>query len=157
QFQTLSQKYTQIDAFVGKGDTLKTYIEIGYRFRVNDSLQNNILQNVSNAHSFYAKSQLFKTKTSDLSVYANYRHLKYTDTGMTEPTLNSRIAYNDRYFKNLIQTNSIYETSSGSDRKTIHFKTIFYKMFQMPIPFTPNRNFLKPKPVIYLFTPITGI
>ncbi len=114
QFQTLSQKYTQIDAFVGKGDTLKTYIEIGYRFRVNDSLQNNILQNVSNAHSFYAKSQLFKTKTSDLSVYANYRHLKYTDTGMTEPTLNSRIAYNDRYFKNLIQTNSIYETSSGS-------------------------------------------
>src|SRR5690606_29151953 len=36
------------------------------------------------------------------------------DTGMTEPTLNSRIVYNDRYFKNLIQTNSIYETSSGS-------------------------------------------
>src|SRR5690606_26467016 len=53
QFQTLSQKYTQIDAFVGKGDTLKTYIEIGYRFRVNDSLLNNILQNVLNVYTYY--------------------------------------------------------------------------------------------------------
>src|SRR5690606_6419654 len=35
QFQTLSQKYAQIDAFVGRGDTLKTYVELGYRFRVN--------------------------------------------------------------------------------------------------------------------------
>src|SRR5690606_17099684 len=105
QFQTLSQKYAQIDAFVGRGDTLKTYVELGYTYRVNDSLQNNVLRNVSNAHSFYVKSQLFKTQTSDLSVYANYRRLKYTDTGLVEPTLNSRIAYNDRYLKNLIQTN----------------------------------------------------
>jgi len=114
QFQTLSQKYAQIDAFVGRGDTLKTYVEIGYKFRVNDSLQNNVLGNVSNAHSFYVKSQLFKTQTSDLSVYANYRRLKYTDTGLIEPTLNSRITYNDRYLKNLLQTNTIYETSSGA-------------------------------------------
>ncbi|UUV22113.1 hypothetical protein [Paenimyroides aestuarii] len=114
QFQTLSQKYAQMDAFVGRGDTLKTYVEIGYKFRVNDSLQNNVLRNVSNAHSFYVKSQLFKTQTSDLSVYANYRRLKYTDTGLVEPTLNSRITYNDRYLKNLIQTNTIYETSSGA-------------------------------------------
>ncbi len=77
-------------------------------------MQNNVLRNVSNAHSFYVKSQLFKTQTSDLSVYANYRRLKYTDTGLVEPTLNSRIAYNDRYLKNLIQTNTIYETSSGA-------------------------------------------
>lgn len=114
QYQTLSQKYVQLDAFVGRGDTLKTYVEIGYKFRVNDSLQNNVLRNVSNAHSFYVKSQLFKTQTSDLTIYANYRRLKYTDTGLVEPTLNSRITYNDRYLKNLVQTNTIYETSSGA-------------------------------------------
>lgn len=113
-YQPLSQKYAQIDAFIGRGDTLKTYVELGYTYRVNDSLQNNVLRNVSNAHSFYVKSQLFKTHTSDLSIYANYRRLKYTETGMTEPTLNSRISYNDRYFKNLVQTNSIYETLSGT-------------------------------------------
>lgn len=114
QYQTLSQKYSEINAFVGRGDTLKTYLELGYKYRVNDSLQNNILSNATKAHSFYVKSQLFKTQTSDLSVYANYRRMKYADTGIVEPSLNSRITYNDRFFNNLIQSNSIYETSSGS-------------------------------------------
>lgn len=114
QYQSLSQKYTEVDAFVGRGDTLKTYVELGYKYRVNDSLQNNILSKVATSHAVYVKSQLFKTQTSDLSIYANYRRLKYMETGLIEPTLNSRITYNDRYFKNLIQTNTIYETSSGS-------------------------------------------
>ncbi len=114
QFQSLSQKYTQIDAFAGRGDTLNMFVEVGYRYRVNDSLQNNILSNVAKSHAVYMKSQLFKTETSDLSIYANYRRLKHTETSKVEPTLNSRIAYNDRYFKNLIQTNTVYETSSGS-------------------------------------------
>lgn len=114
QFQSLSQKYTQIDAFAGRGDTLNMFVEVGYRYRVNDSLQNNILSNVAKSHAVYVKSQLFKTETSDLSIYANYRRLKHTETSEVEPTLNSRIAYNDRYFKNLIQTNTVYETSSGS-------------------------------------------
>src|SRR5690554_2948412 len=113
-FQTLSQKYSEIDVFAGRGDTLNMFVELGYKYRVNDSLQNNILANVSKAHSFYVKSQLFKTETSDLSVYANYRRLRYTETGETEPTLNSRITYNDRFFNNLIQSNTIYETSSGT-------------------------------------------
>lgn len=114
QFQSLSQRYSQIDAFAGSGDTLKMFVELGYKYRVNDSLQNNVLSNVAQAHAFYLKSQLFKTETSDLSVYANYRRLKYTETGNVEPTLNSRIAYNDRFFKNVVQSNTIYETSSGS-------------------------------------------
>lgn len=114
QFQSLSQKYTQIDAFAGRGDTLNMFVEVGYRYRMNDSLQNNILSNVAKSHAVYVKSQLFKTETSDLSIYANYRRLKHTETSEVEPTLNSRIAYNDRYFKNLIQTNTVYETSSGS-------------------------------------------
>lgn len=114
QLQTLSQKYFQAEAFAGRGDTLKMFLELGYKYRTNDSLQNNILSNVAQSHSVYLKSQLFKTETSDLSVFANYRRLKYTQTNETEPTLNSRIVYNDRYFKNLIQTNTVYETSSGS-------------------------------------------
>ena len=113
-FQNLSQKYTQIDGFIGRGDSLKTYVELGYIYRTNDSLQNNSLANVSKANAIYAKTQLFKTQLSDLSIYANYRRLKYTESGIIEPTLNSRIMYNDKYFSNLIQTNTIYETSSGS-------------------------------------------
>jgi len=114
QYQNLTQKYTQIEAFVGRGDTLKTFIELGYKYRVNDSLQNNMLTNAARSHAIYAKTQLFKTETSDLGIYANYRRIKYHAINETEGTLNSRITYNDRYFKNLIQTNTIYETSSGA-------------------------------------------
>src|SRR5690554_251627 len=113
-FQTLSQKYYEIDIFGGRGDTLNMFVELGYKYRVNDSLQNNIMENVSKAHSFYLKSQLFKTETSDLNIYVNYRRLRYTETAEIEPTLNSRIAYNDRFFNNLIQSSTIYETSSGT-------------------------------------------
>lgn len=114
QYQALTQKYTQIDAFLGKGDSLKTFIELGYKFRVNDSLQNNSLNKVAQSHALYIKTQLLKTPTSDLNIYANYRRLQNSSTNEIEPTLNSRIIYNDRYFGNLIQINSIYETSSGS-------------------------------------------
>lgn len=113
-FQTLSQKYYEIDIFGGRGDTLNMFVELGYKYRVNDSLQNNIMENVSKAHSFYLKSQLFKTETSDLNIYVNYRRLRYTETAEIEPTLNSRIAYNDRFFNNSLQSNTIYETSSGT-------------------------------------------
>ncbi len=114
-FQGLSQKYFQTDVFVGKGDSASMYVEIGYQFRTNDSLQNERLQRTTQANSFYVKSQLFKTQKSDLNVYANYRILdyKYGDTP-TENTLNSRIAYNDRYFKDFLQLSTLYETTSGS-------------------------------------------
>lgn len=115
EFQNLSHKYFQTDLFVGRGDTTKMYIELGYQFRTNDSLQNNKLQRVTQSHAFYIKSQVFKTKTSDLNVYANYRILDYKYGNLpNENTLNSRIVYNDRFLKNFIQTATIYENTSGS-------------------------------------------
>lgn len=115
EFQSSSQRFFQTDLFIGRGDSTKMYIELGYQFRANDSLQNNQLQRTTQANAFYVKSQVFKTKTSDLNIYANYRILDYKYGNLpTENTLNSRIAYNDRFFKNLIQTATVYENTSGS-------------------------------------------
>jgi hypothetical protein len=36
------------------------------------------------------------------------------NTKRKEPSLNSRVLYNDRFFNQLIQTSSAYETNSGS-------------------------------------------
>lgn len=115
EFQSSSQRFFQTDFFIGRGDSAKMYIELGYQFRANDSLQDNRLQRTTQANAFYIKSQVFKTKKSDLNVYANYRILDYKYGNLpTENTLNSRIAYNDRFFKNLIQTATVYENTSGS-------------------------------------------
>lgn len=115
QFSTLSQRFFEYGAFVGRGDSTKVFVELGYLNRTNDSLQNGLLQRVNRSNSYYLKSKLIQTDKSDLAVYMNYRNLKFEDpVRENEPSLNSRILYNDRFFDQLIQTTTAYETSSGT-------------------------------------------
>lgn len=111
----LSQRFFEYGAFVGRGDSTKVFVELGYLNRSNDSLQNSVLQRVNSSQSYYLKSKLIQTEKSDLSVYVNYRNLKFVDPIRGhEPSLNSRILYNDRFFDQLIQTTTAYETTSGT-------------------------------------------
>jgi hypothetical protein len=115
QLSALSQRFSEYGAFVGRGDSTKVFVELGYLHRVNDSLQNGFLERVNRSNSYYIKSKLIQTDKSDLSVFVNYRDLKYTDkTRQNEPSLNSRILYNDRFFKQLLQSTTAYETTSGT-------------------------------------------
>src|SRR5690606_36764977 len=73
------------------------------------------VQRVNTSNSFYLKSRLLQTEKSDLSVFVNYRVMKYENKNIQkEPSLNSRIVYNDRFFDQLIQLNTSFETMSGS-------------------------------------------
>jgi len=115
QLSVLSQRFSEYGAFVGRGDSTKVFVELGYLNRVNDSLQNGIVQRVNTSHSYYLKSKLIQTQKSDLTLFANYRNLKYEDkTREDEPSLNSRLLYNDRFFNQLIQISTAYETTSGN-------------------------------------------
>jgi hypothetical protein len=114
-FATLSQRFNEYGLFVGRGDSTKVFVELGLLKRSNDSIQNGLLQRVNNSNSYFLKSKLIQTNTSDLTVYANYRVLDYENSSKRkESTLNSRVAFNDRFFNQLIQTTSTYETNSGS-------------------------------------------
>src|SRR6218665_888359 len=114
-FSALSQRFFEYGAFAGRGDSTKVYMELGYLNRSNDSLQNGLLQRVNQSHSYYLKSKLIQTDKSDLSVFINYRSLKFTDAARgTEPSLNSRVLYNDRFFDQLVQISGAYETTSGT-------------------------------------------
>lgn len=115
QLSALSQRFSEYGAFVGRGDSTKVFVELGYLHRVNDSLQNGFLQKVNRSNSYYIKSKLIQTDKSDLSVFVNYRDLKYTDnTRQNEPSLISRVLYNDRFFNQFLQTTTAYETTSGT-------------------------------------------
>ncbi|VXB41795.1 conserved exported hypothetical protein [Flavobacterium sp. 9AF] len=114
EFSNLSQQFIEYGAFVGRGDSTKVYVEIGYFNRVNDSLRNGEIKRVNQSDSYYVKSQLIKTEKSNLSFFANYRVLKYAEDKTNEPSLNSRILYNTSFYKNLFQTSLAYETASGT-------------------------------------------
>ncbi len=115
QLSTLSQKFSEYGAFIGRGDSTKVYAEMGYLNRKNDSLQNGMVQRVNTSNSYYIKSSLFKTNVRDLSLFVNYRTLNYEDISRkSEPSLNSRLLYSDSFFKQFIQLTAAYETNSGT-------------------------------------------
>lgn len=119
QFLALSQRFTEYSFFAGRGDSTKVFVELGYFNRKNDSLQSrsigNILQRVNSSNAYFLKSKLIQTNKSDLSIYINYRNLDFVDsTKKRESSLNSRIIYSDRFFNQLIQSTTVYETISGS-------------------------------------------
>lgn len=115
QLSALSQKFAEYGAFIGRGDSTKVYTEIGYLHRTNDSLQNGFLKHVNTSQSYYIKSRLIQNERSDLGVFVHYRTLKFVDVTLKdEPSLNSRILYNSRFFNQFIQTSTTFETNSGT-------------------------------------------
>lgn len=111
----LSQKFIEYGSFIGRGDSTKVFMELGYLHRKNDSLVNRSVQRVNTSNSFYLKSRLLQTEKSDLSVFVNYRVLNHENKNIPkEPSLNSRIVYNNRFFDQFIQLNTSFETMSGS-------------------------------------------
>ena len=70
-------KFNSVEIFSGVGDSTKVYVELGYRYRVNDSVRMNKVQKVNYSNNYFMKSQLLKSAKSNLSVYLNYRQLKY--------------------------------------------------------------------------------
>ena len=61
EYSALSQKFAEYGAFVGRGDSTKVFVELGYLQRKNDSLQNGIIQRVNHSNSYYLNSQLVNT------------------------------------------------------------------------------------------------
>ncbi|WP_348797498.1 hypothetical protein [Flavobacterium adhaerens] len=111
----LSQRFSEYGIFAGHGDSTKVYVQLGYTRRLNDSIQNGLLQRVNTSNSYNLQSKLFKTETRDISIFVNYRQLNYTDPALKNtPSLNSKITYSDLFFDKLIQNNTHYETNSGT-------------------------------------------
>lgn len=115
QFLALSQRFSEYGLFAGRGDSTKVFVEMGFLKRANDSLQNGILQRVNSSKTYILKSKLIQNSKSDLSFFMNYRVLDFVDASKkSESSLNSRVVYNDRFFKQLIQSTTVFETNSGS-------------------------------------------
>ena len=110
-----SQEFKEWGASIGRGDSTKVFVELGYLQRQTDSLVGSILKHVTNSNTYFLKSKLIQTEKSNLSVFVNYRNLKFTDPAI-DPirSLNSRIAYQDVFFNQKLQTTTTYENSSGT-------------------------------------------
>ncbi len=115
QLTPLSQKFNTYEVFYGIGDSTQVFAEVGYKYRINDSIRNNNLEKVNTSNTYYLKSKMIQNKRTNLSVYLNYRTLNNTDTTVEdEKSLNSRLQYSQRFFGDLINWNTVFETNSGT-------------------------------------------
>ena len=111
----LSQRFHSYEAFTGYGDSTAVFLEVGYKYRVNDSLRNNEVSRVNTSNTYYLKSQILQSKTTNLGLYVNYRTLKNEDDAVAnENSLNSRLNFNQRLWNNLVLWNTVFETNSGT-------------------------------------------
>lgn len=124
-----SHGYREFEVFSGIGDSTDVYVEAGFNYRVNDSVWNSSLQRVNRSNTYYLKSQLINSESTQLSTFVNYRELRYDSfipekdpamdevireqTKEMEKSLNSRIIYNQSLFNNGIFWNTILETNNG--------------------------------------------
>ncbi len=111
----LSQRFQKLEGFVGRGDSTAVFVELGYRYRVNDSLRLNNLQRVNHSNTYFLKSQLVKNDKTSLGLFVNYRQLEYEDAAIaTERSLNSRLLFDQKLAKNIVRLNTLFETASGT-------------------------------------------
>uniref|UniRef100_UPI0040499D58 hypothetical protein n=1 Tax=Gelidibacter sp. TaxID=2018083 RepID=UPI0040499D58 len=114
-FTPLSQRFKSYDVFYGLGDSTKVFAEVGYRYRVNDSLRNNELSKVNTSNNYYLTSKLIQNERTDLGIFVNYRTLKSVDEAIeNEQSLNSRLNYSQQFFEQIILWNTVFETNSGT-------------------------------------------
>ncbi|MDB9961472.1 hypothetical protein OAD62_05180 [Oceanihabitans sp.] len=114
-FTALSQRFKSYEVFTGIGDSTKIFAEIGYKYRINDSLVDTNLQKVNTSNTYYLDSRILQSTNSNLSVYVNYRTLNNEDDSIdNEESLNSRMLYSQKLFKQMVHWNTIFETNSGT-------------------------------------------
>ena len=98
----------------GYGNKEKTFIEIGYKKKINDSLVENILNEVNNYDSYFMNTQIINNKKSTLNVYLNFNRLKSYLNNNKEEYLNTRIIQRQKILKNSLNSDLFFESSAGN-------------------------------------------
>ena len=98
----------------GFGNKEKTFIEIGYKKKINDSLVENILNEVNNYDSYFMNTQIINNKKSTLNVYLNFNRLKSYLNNNKEEYLNTRIIQRQKILKNSLNSDLFFESSAGN-------------------------------------------
>jgi len=109
----LSYRFKEAETYIGVGDSTKVFAKIGFKYRENDSIKKGVFTQTNRKKTVYINSTILQNTNNNLTVYANYRTTQNSFT-KNERSLNSKIVYHQKLFKNFIHLHTAYETSSGN-------------------------------------------
>ena len=98
----------------GFGKKDKSFIEIGYLKRSNDSIYNGSLNTVNSYDSYFINSQIINDKKTKFNLYINQNNLRLINENRNEDFLNTKLIYNQKIFKTFVDSNLFFETNSGN-------------------------------------------
>lgn len=113
-FSNISQRFHEFSPSIGRGDTTAVYWNAGMSIRFNDSIVDNKLSRVNKAYTYFLKSKVIQKNQTNLSFFINYRQMHFEENNSKISSLNSRILYQDSYFKDLLRQSVTIENSSGT-------------------------------------------
>lgn len=113
EFVNTSHQFKEYETYLGIGDSTKVFAKLGFNYRNNDSIKSNQFKEINNRKTWYIQSKIIQNKTTDLNLFANYRVTENNFTA-NEKSLNSKLVYRQRFFKNFLGLGTIYETASGN-------------------------------------------
>ena len=106
------QKHLEIKKGIGIRD--KSFIEFGYRKKINDSVINSNLQSVNYSDTYFLESQVLNSNKTKINLYVNQNKLVSNQNNSSNNFLNTRLIYNQKVFKNILNSNLFFETNSGN-------------------------------------------
>ncbi|MCK5846199.1 MAG: hypothetical protein KAG84_02085, partial [Bacteroidales bacterium] len=116
-----SYQYQQYEAFIKSPEEAKQNIRLHYRLRDDYSPSTFDLHRSMRANEIGLNYKLLKNKNNRLSLLANYRNLKITDSTQTtikpENTALGRIEHYLNIYKGSIRITSFYEIGSGMESR----------------------------------------
>ncbi|MCG1037539.1 hypothetical protein [Polaribacter sargassicola] len=113
EYINTSHQFKELETYFGIGDTATVFAKVGFNYRDNDSIKLNKFTQINNRKTFYANSKLIQNKQTNLSIFANYR---FTENNFSEDekSLNSKVVFSQKLFKDFINLSTNYETFSGN-------------------------------------------
>jgi len=117
-----SYRFNSYEAFFNTSDSLKTNLNINYKYREDMLPKNNLFFKSTTSQDFSIGAGINKNPAHRLNTIFTYRLLEVNDTslysGEAENNLTGRIEYNFRLLKGVISSSNFYEIGSGLERKT---------------------------------------
>ncbi|WP_088324064.1 hypothetical protein [Polaribacter tangerinus] len=124
KFVNTSHQFQEYEGYFGVGNTAGVFAKLGYNYRDNDSIKQESFTKINTRKTVYLTSKIVQNKNSNLSIFANYRTTE-NSFSEDEKSLNSKITFNQKLFNNLVNSSTVYETSSGNvaRQEYIYIKT----------------------------------
>jgi len=120
-----SFRFSEYQAYVGRGDSTGVYAKIGIRYRKNDSVLNTVFARVNTRKSGFIESTLLRRKNTQLGLFANYSSTTHA-TGVKTKTMHTQLKYQQQFFQKIISLNTLYETNAGNslEQEYVYVKTV---------------------------------